>query len=63
MLWNIQQGAVELGWDFYGPIIAMVALIALGVPVWASIGVGAVSMLYFSDVLPLTCRGKPVWRH
>ena len=31
--------SVELGWDFYGPLLIFVALIVLGVPIWASIGV------------------------
>lgn len=62
MLWNqISQEAVTIGWDFYGPILLFVALIALGVPVWASIGAGAVTMLVFSDVLPLSLLGESLF--
>ncbi|MFK8035606.1 MAG: TRAP transporter large permease [Hyphomicrobiales bacterium] len=62
MLWNqISQEAVTIGWDFYGPILLFVALIALGVPVWASIGAGAVAMLVFSDVLPLSLLGESLF--
>jgi tripartite ATP-independent transporter DctM subunit len=62
MLWNqIQQEAPSIGWDFYGPIILFVLLIALGVPVWAAIGAGAVTMLYVSDVLPLSLLGESLF--
>ena len=37
MLWNqMQQEAAAIGWDFYGPVLLFVALIALGVPIWAA---------------------------
>ncbi len=62
MLWNqIQQEAVAIGWDFYGPVILFGLLIALGVPIWASIGVGAVSMLVISGVLPLSLLGESLF--
>ena len=62
MLWNqIQQEATVIGWDFYGPVLIFVALIALGVPVWAAIGAGAVSMLLISEVLPLSLLGESLF--
>lgn len=62
MLWNqIQQEATVIGWDFYGPVLIFIALIALGVPVWASIGAGAVTMLVFSEVLPLSLLGESLF--
>lgn len=62
MLWNqIQQEATVIGWDFYGPILIFVGLIAFGVPVWASIGAGAVTMLVFSEVLPLSLLGESLF--
>ncbi|MEP0522161.1 MAG: TRAP transporter large permease [Hyphomicrobiales bacterium] len=62
MLWNqLQQEAVTIGWDFYGPILLFVFLIVLGVPVWASIGAGAVAMLVISDVLPLSLLGESLF--
>ena len=62
MLWNqIQQEAISIGWDFYGPVLLFVLLIALGVPVWAAIGAGAVTMLYVSDVLPLSLLGESLF--
>lgn len=62
MLWSqLQQQPVELGWYFYAPVILFVALIALGVPVWASIGAAAVTMLVWSDVLPLSLLGESLF--
>lgn len=62
MLWqNLQQQAVELGWDFYGPVLIFVLFIALGVPVWATIGVAAVTMLMWSEVLPLSLLGESLF--
>lgn len=62
MLWQqLQQQAVELGWDFYGPVLLFLALIMLGVPVWAAIGAAAVTMLLWSGVLPLSLLGESLF--
>ncbi len=62
MLWQqLQQQTVELGWEFYGPVILFVIFIALGVPVWATIGVAAVTMLVWSDALPLSLLGESLF--
>lgn len=61
MLFNTLNQAVELGWDFYLPVIMFVVLIALAVPVWASIGVSAIMMLYMSGDLPLTLVGESLF--
>jgi tripartite ATP-independent transporter DctM subunit len=59
MLWQqLQQQTVDLGWEFYGPVLLMVGLIALAVPVWAAIGIGAVVMLFVTDVLPVGLLGE-----
>ena len=62
MLWNqIGQEIPEIGWDFYGPVLLFVLLIALGVPVWAAIGMSAVAMLLASEVLPLSLLGESLF--
>jgi C4-dicarboxylate transporter, DctM subunit len=62
MLWqNLQQQTVELGWDFYGPVLLFVLLCGLGVPVWASIGATAIGMLVWSEVLPLSLLGESLF--
>ena len=62
MLWQqLQEQTVELGWDFYLPVILFVVLVALAVPVWAAIGVAAISMLVMSGVLPLGLVGESLF--
>jgi C4-dicarboxylate transporter DctM subunit len=62
MLWQ-QLGAqtVELGWDFYGPVLLFVLLVALAVPVWAAIGASASLMLVWSGALPLALVGEKLF--
>ncbi|MCX8954373.1 TRAP transporter large permease [Ruegeria sp. NA] len=61
MLWNSLNQTVELGWDFYLPVILFVALIALAVPVWAAIGTAAIVMLIMSGDLPLSLVGESLF--
>jgi tripartite ATP-independent transporter DctM subunit len=61
MLWNSLNQTVELGWDFYVPVIMFVALIALAVPVWAAIGAAAITMLVMSGDLPLSAIGESLF--
>ena len=61
MLFNTLNQAVELGWDFYLPVIIFVVLAALAVPVWASIGVAAITMLLMSGDLPLALVGESLF--
>ena len=42
-------------------MLLLVALCALGVPVWASIGASAVAMMVMSDVLPLALLGESLF--
>ena len=51
------EQASALGWDFYGPVILFVVLIALGVPVWVSIGATSIGLLLWSGVLPMSLFG------
>ncbi len=61
MLWNSLNQTVELGWDFYLPVILFVGLIALAVPVWAAIGTAAIVMLVMSGDLPLSLVGESLF--
>ncbi|NND21443.1 MAG: TRAP transporter large permease, partial [Silicimonas sp.] len=61
MLFNTLDQAVELGWDFYLPVIMFVVLCAMAVPVWAAIGVSAISMLLLSGDLPLALVGESLF--
>lgn len=62
MLWQqLQEQTVDLGWEFYGPVLLIVVLIALAVPVWAALGIGAIVMLVVTDVLPLSLLGESLF--
>ncbi|MFT5867025.1 MAG: C4-dicarboxylate transporter DctM subunit [Gammaproteobacteria bacterium] len=61
MLFNPLNQLVELGWDFYFPVIMFVVLCALAVPVWASIGMAAIAMLLMSGDLPLALVGESLF--
>jgi tripartite ATP-independent transporter DctM subunit len=59
----LQQEGFELvlGWEFYVPLLFALVLIAFAVPVWAVLGVTSISMLYFSEVLPLGLVGEALF--
>ncbi|GAB5469691.1 MAG: hypothetical protein Kilf2KO_27210 [Rhodospirillales bacterium] len=62
MLWQtLQEQSVDLGWEFYGPVLLIVLLIALAVPVWAALGIGAVVMLAVTGVLPIALLGESLF--
>ncbi|MEJ2167222.1 MAG: TRAP transporter large permease [Desulfobacterales bacterium] len=57
----IQQQDIYLGWEFFVPLALMVVLILLAVRIWVVVGIGALAMLYFTDVLPLTLLGEALF--
>src|SRR5210317_2106624 len=62
MYWQtLQEQTVELGWSFYGPVLIFVLLTALGVPVWAAIGATSITMLIWTEVLPLSLLGESLF--
>ncbi|MGH1416766.1 MAG: TRAP transporter large permease [Pelagimonas sp.] len=61
MLWQQVNQTVELGWDFYLPVLLFVGLIAMAVPVWAAIGAAAITMLVMSGDLPLSAIGESLF--
>ena len=62
MLWNqLQEQTISLGWDFYIPLVLFVILLILAVPIWAAIGIAAISMLFLSGALPLSLVGESLF--
>jgi tripartite ATP-independent transporter DctM subunit len=59
----LQQEGFELvlGWEFYVPLLIALVMIIFAVPVWAVLGVTSISMLYFSEVLPLGLVGEALF--
>mgnify|MGYP000016846451 CR=1 FL=1 len=60
-MWQTLNTSVELGWDFYVPVILFVVLCALAIPVWAAIGASAIVMLLMSGALPLSLVGESLF--
>ena len=58
---HLQQQTVELGFEFYGPVLFMVLLILLAVPVWAALGIGSVVMLVTTGALPISLLGESLF--
>ncbi len=58
-----QQPAVafDFGWDVGGPLLLIVALLIFGIPMWVSMGIGVIAMLYFTEVLPLHLLGESLF--
>ena len=61
MLFNQQLAEIELGSDFYLPVLLFVVLCALAVPIWAAIGSAAILMLLLSGALPLSLVGESLF--
>jgi tripartite ATP-independent transporter DctM subunit len=56
-----QQASTDLGWGFYIPLIAILIMVILAVPVWVSLGLGTIGILYFTEALPLSLMGDSLF--
>ncbi|MDW5375429.1 TRAP transporter large permease [Halomonas sp. HP20-15] len=56
-----QQAVSSLDWTFFVPCSLLIVMIALGVPVWVSIGLGALGMLTLTDTLPQSVFGEALF--
>lgn len=61
MMSQLMSQSTPLGWDFYGAVLMFVGLILLAVPIWASIGAAAITMLLVSGALPLSLVGESLF--
>ena len=62
MMWQqLADQTVQLGWDFYIPVLVFIVLISLAVPVWAAIGSASILMLILSGALPLSLVGESLF--
>lgn len=53
--------SAELGWAVYGSLLMMLALFALAVPVWVTLGLTSLTMLWLTGSLPLSLIGESVF--
>lgn len=56
-----QQAQASYGAAVYLPVLAMIALIIAGVPIWVVLGIGSVAMLVATEVLPLSLFGEALF--
>lgn len=55
------EASIEWGWAVGGPLLFGVLLLALGVPVWATLGVISILILHITEVLPLSLLGEALF--
>ena len=61
MLYAAPEAAVAWGWDITGPLILIVILLGLGIPMWVSMGIGSVLLLFLTGTLPVALIGESLF--
>lgn len=61
MLYAAPEASVVWGWDIAGPLILIVVLLGLGIPMWVSMGIGAVLLLALTGTLPVALIGESLF--
>lgn len=61
MLYGNDPVALQLGFGVIAPLIGLAILFALGIPVWIALGLAGLSMLWLTDVLPLSLLGESLF--
>ena len=56
-----QSAVADLGWTFFLPMLGLVAMIALGVPIWVAIGLGTLAAFTLTEALPLSIFGASLF--
>ena len=57
----LQTTELNLGWEFFGPLLGMVVFILLGVRIWVVLGLGSLVMLLTTEVLPPSLLGEALF--
>ncbi|MBZ8134060.1 TRAP transporter large permease [Afifella sp. IM 167] len=61
MLYQVPGATLELGWSIIGPLLMVVVLLGLAVPVWVALGIGSVTLLWVTGVLPMSLFGEALF--
>ena len=61
MLYGNNAVALELGFGVLFPLAMLALLFALGVPVWISLGLAGLGMLWLTNILPLALLGESLF--
>jgi len=54
----MQEAATALGVEFYGALALLLALVLVGAPIWVSLGLGTLTMVYVTGVIPASMVGE-----
>jgi len=57
----LQTTELNLGWDFYLPLLGMVVFILLGFRIWVVLGLGSLVMLLTTDILSPALLGEALF--
>ena len=60
-LYQQPAASVDFGWEIGGPLLLIVVLLAIGIPMWVSMGIGVIALLHFTEVLPLHLLGESLF--
>ena len=61
MLFQPADAALEIGWDVIFPLIVLGVLFLLAIPIWISLGISALLMLWLTGSLPLSLLGESLF--
>lgn len=61
MLYQPMEASLEIGWEVILSLVVLAALLVMSVPVWISLGLTALVMLWLTDVLPLSLLGESLF--
>jgi C4-dicarboxylate transporter DctM subunit len=61
MLYGTNVVELELGFNVLFPLVMLALFFALGVPVWISLGLAGLGMLWLTGVLPLSLLGESLF--
>lgn len=61
MLYGNNLVALELGYGVLAPLALLLVLFLLGVPIWISLGLAGLTMLWLTGVLPLVLLGESLF--
>lgn len=61
MLYSTAETSLSIGWDVLFPLILLAVFFLLAVPIWISLGLTALVMLWLTNALPLSLLGESLF--
>lgn len=60
-LYQQPGSSFEMSWDVGGPLLLILVLLGFGLPMWTSMGIGVVFLLFLTETLPLDMIGQSLF--